>query len=383
MKATVSDAIGLSLTDLGVDIVTHVPGFGAFETFQSYNIIGRKQSASSFHEEVAYTIAHGASITGKRSASLMKAHGFVKAANSIVDSLYTNLTAGFVTIIFDDKVGSYSDNILKIEPILNGMHFPYKIGKASTIYDDVVDCFLISEKHNMPYALLVDAAEINKETSFDSKPQAKNFNYERDILHHVVHPLLADYQFKNMMSKVMPDTPPVITIPDLPNIPDQLPERLKEAVNTYVPFFNTFQNIRGDIVTGDTSVSSSFAFPPYNAIDIITYMGGSIPLAIGAYLAGKRDVWAVTGDFGFISAGQLGLLEAVEREIPLKILIFYNKQAAATGGQKIHKKIMIRLLAGYDNFIRHISNPNDPFEVDEVLSEVAKEDELRIVLIDY
>jgi hypothetical protein len=44
---------------------------------------------------------------------------------------------------------------------------------------------------------------------------------------------------------------------------------------------------------------------------------------------------------------------------------------------------MIRLLAGYDNFIRHISNPNDPFEVDEVLSEVAKEDELRIVLIDY
>ena len=118
------------------------------------------------------------------------------------------------------------------------------------------------------------------------------------------------------------------------------------------------KDYRGDIVTGDTSGLSSFALPPYNCIDIVTYMGGSIPLAIGAYLAGFKNVWALSGDFGFISAGIIGLIELLQREIPLKILIFYNKKAAATGGQIINKKILRHMLAGFEKYMMHISNPS-------------------------
>ncbi len=383
MKATVADTIAYALQDLGVDVVTHVPGYGGSETFESYKKINMKTPPISFHEEVAYTICHGASIVGKRSACLIKAQGVAKAANSVVDSLYTSIAAGFVTFIFDDNVGSHSDNIMETEALLKGLSLPYIVADTITIYDDVVHAFHKSEKLNQAVAIIINASEILKETEFEQQSFRKNFNYTRDILQHVVHPLFSQYQYDLFKSKKDGNLISELSKPELIKVPDEIPERSKGAVKRYQQFFNVFQNFKGDIVTGDTSSSSSYALPPYDAIDIVTYIGGSIPLAIGAYLAGHRYTWAMTGDFGFIAAGHLGLLEASLRQIPLKIVIFNNKQAAATGGQPIHRTTLYKILAGYENFIRNISNPEDPFEVTEILDEAAQADELRIIIVNY
>ncbi|MCF6270540.1 MAG: thiamine pyrophosphate-dependent enzyme [Melioribacteraceae bacterium] len=383
MKATVSDTIAIALKDLGVDIITHVPGFGGSEAFESYKKINFKTPPISFHEEVAYTICHGASIVGKRSACFIKAQGIAKAANSVVDSLYTSVTAGFVTFIFDDNVGNHSDNIMETEALLKGLSLPYIIADTITIYDDVITAFHKSEKVNLPVAIIINAAEIFNETEFEQQSFRKNFIYERDILQHVVHPLFAQYQYDVFKSKKNGNLNSEIKKPKLIQVPDEIPERSKDAVKRYQQFFNIFQNFKGDIVTGDTSSSSSYALPPYDAIDIVTYIGGSIPLAIGAYLAGNRYTWAMTGDFGFIAAGHLGLLEASLRQIPLKVVIFNNKQAAATGGQPIHRTTLYKILAGYENYIRNISNPEDPFEVTEILDEATQADELRIIIVNY
>jgi len=384
MKTFVADAIGHALKDLGVDIVTNVPGYGASEAFQSYKKISMKQSPISFHEEVAYTISHGASIVGKRSACLIKAHGFAKAANSVIDSLYTKITAGFVTIIFDDKVGSHSDNVMETEALLHGMSFPYSTGKLDTIYLDVISAFHKSEKTKLPQVLIIDAADIEKPVEFEPRQNLKKkFVFERDILRHVVHPLFADYQYKVFTAYKLNGDPNSIPRPTLPLVPYDLPENTKKAALQYQPFFEVFNNYRGDIVTGDTSASSSYALPTYDAIDMATYIGGSIPLAIGSYLAGNKYTWALTGDFGFIAAGNLGLLEAASRNIPLKIVIFNNKQAAATGGQQIHKLLLLKILAGYQRFIKNITNPSDMIEIGEVLEEASTSDNLRIILLDY
>lgn len=383
MKAKVSDAIANALKDLGVNIVTHVPGYGASEAFQSYNQINMKRSPISFHEEVAYTISHGASITGKRSACLIKAQGFAKAANSVIDSLYTSLSAGFVTIIFDDKSGSHSDNILEIEKLLRGIMFPYINAEAEIIYDDIVQAFHESEKSHMPYVLIVDADDINKEVEFESQNLAKNFVYNRDILKHVVHPMFAEYQYQVYNKRKVKEDFSSVPIPNIPNIPHDLPARNKLASVIFQPFFDVFKNFTADIVTGDTSSSSVYAFPPYDTIDMVTYIGGSIPLAIGSYLAGNQNVWALLGDFGFISAGHLGLLEAALRETPIKIVIFNNKVAAATGGQQIPRAALLRLLAGYDRFMTSITDSQNIFEITEVLEEANKANELRIIVVDY
>ena len=383
MKATVADTIAYALQDLGVDIITHVPGYGGSETFESYKRINMKNPPISFHEEVAYTICHGASIVGKRSACLIKAQGVAKAANSVVDSLYTSVTAGFVTFIFDDNVGSHSDNIMETEALLIGLSLQYIVADSITVYDDVVNAFHKSEKLKLPVAIIVNASEILKETEFEQQSFRKHFTYTRDILQHVVHPLFAQYQYDMFKSKKENNLNSEIEKPELIQVPDEIPDRSRNAVQRYQQFFNIFQNFKGDIVTGDTSSSSSYALPPFDAIDIVTYIGGSIPLAIGAYLAGNRYTWAMTGDFGFIAAGHLGLLEASLRQIPLKIVIFNNKQAAATGGQPIHRTTLYKILAGYENYIRNISNPEDPFEVTEILDEAAQADELRIIIVNY
>lgn len=383
MKATVSNTIAYTLQDLGVEIITHVPGFGGSEVFESYKHINQKNPPISFHEEVAYTICHGASIVGKRSACLIKAQGIAKAANSVVDSLYTSVNAGFVTFIFDDNVGNHSDNIMETEALLKGLSLPYIISDSITIYDDVVSAFHKSETIKLPVAIIVNAAEILNEVEFERQSYRKNFAYNRDILQHVVHPLFAQYQYDVFKSKKDGNSNPEIERPELIHVPDDIPAQSRAAVKRYQQFFNVFQNFKGEIVTGDTSSSSSYALPPYEAIDIVTYIGGSIPLAIGAYLAGNKDVWALSGDFGFIAAGHLGLLEASLRKIPLKIVIFNNKQAAATGGQQIHRTTLYKILAGYETHIRNISNPEDPFEITEILDEASKANELRIIIVNY
>jgi len=165
MKLNAAQTIAQALIDLGVEILTHVPGFGGSEVFQAYNEMARKRLPLSFHEESAFTIAHSASICGKRSATMIKAHGFMKAANSISDALYSEISAGFVTIIFEDSSGKHSDSIFEIIPILQGMSIPFFQSKMDMLYDDVINSFLESETRKMPVVLLVDSLKLNEEIS--------------------------------------------------------------------------------------------------------------------------------------------------------------------------------------------------------------------------
>lgn len=384
MSTKISEIIAQSFIDLGVSVVTNVPGLGGSQVYNDFNSKTFKQYPPSFHEEVAFTIAHSAAICGKRSAFLGKSQGIAKAMNSLTDAIYTDISAGFVSIIFDDKTGKSSDNILEIEPLLRGSGIPHRVASPELIYEDIISAYRESERMLLPFVLILDASVVDDMYEFERRTKLeRNFSYKRDVYHHVVHPFLSDYQYKVFAAKKFEGDRSILKKPVLPNIPKDLPEKYLESAYKYIPFFEIFKSVKRNITTGDTSISSSFAFPPYNAIDIVTYIGGSIPLAIGAYLAGNKNVWALTGDFGFLSAGQLGLMEAVNRQVPIKVVIFNNKSAAATGGQKIDKKLMLRVLAGYDQFLSHISSPSDPFEIESVLKEVNDSNELKIVVIDY
>jgi TPP-dependent indolepyruvate ferredoxin oxidoreductase alpha subunit len=137
------------------------------------------------------------------------------------------------------------------------------------------------------------------------------------------------------------------------------------------------------VVVSDAGISTLFAFPPYDCIDICSYMGGSIPLAVGVYLTGLTEVWAVTGDFSFIAAGHLGLLEARQRNIPLKVIILNNHRSQTTGGQPIPSGMLETILKGYEPYLLMIKDPQDPKEVAAVLHEVKQVKEMRIVVVDF
>jgi len=173
MGTKVSTAIAQALTDLGVNTITNVPGFGGSEVLEDYKILAQKNTPISFNEEVAYTIAHGSSIAGVRSAAIMKTQGLAKAANSIVDSLYTDITAGFVVFVFDDKSGRHSDNIMEPIPFLKGLALHHKYAESDNIYQEVIDAYSESEKRKAPFALIVNADDVNNVIYFERSAELK------------------------------------------------------------------------------------------------------------------------------------------------------------------------------------------------------------------
>jgi len=95
-KDRVANIIARGLYDSGVSVITSVPASKCSEIFQIFCKTGGYNPLYSFNEEAAYTIAHGAAITGQRAAMVIKAHGIAKAANSVVDSLTAGTTGGFL-----------------------------------------------------------------------------------------------------------------------------------------------------------------------------------------------------------------------------------------------------------------------------------------------
>lgn len=405
-KKLLPEIIAETCFDAGIEFVSYVPGFGANEVFkainQKYGQELKKEFPISFHEEVAYTIAHGAALNGARACCVIKTHGFEKAANSIIHSLYSGSNAALVTFLFEDTDGSHSDNILDIEPLVQGSKVPYLRSTAQTVSKDFLYAITESERLKLPFIIIINADQIHQEVkqevhqisggvpSLGEFPpnQYKNQNkYKRDIYDHVVCPFTAEFQYTVLQNKLAGKDWHNLAKPNKSLNPQNLSVIQRGWVEKYETFFKIFQKHRGDLVTGDASTASIFALPPYNCIDIVTYFGGSLPLAIGSQLARanqeKQTVWAITGDFAFLAAGHLGLIEALQRNIALKLIIFRNNQAGATGGQEIPKKLLETVLAGYKNFVREFNDLQNPLAIEEAVLEAKHSSEMRILILDY
>jgi len=378
-----SRAIAEALADAGVELATHVPGFGAIQTFDAFCDFTKKSFATSFHEEAAYGVAHGAAVAGMRSAVIIKSHGLAKAMNAVMDSLSAGVTAGLVILVFEDPSGSHSDNIMDVQPLIKGAGLPYRIGDASTAYEDVVASIEESEHLQLPCAIIFNADDIDEMSTFEPRKLPPPPPYQRDIMQRLVVPLFAEYQREVLFEKTSDQDWKQVPRPPLPLIPDGLPPDYQRAIAPYLPLFESFRDIPHDFVTGDAGVSTLSALPPYDIVHAATYMGGSVPLAIGASLAGFKDVWAFTGDFSFIAAGHLSLLECVLRKTSLKVIVFVNDKAQTTGGQLIPEGMLARVVGGYQSSILRLENPHDPELTRKVLLEASQSKGLRIVLADF
>jgi TPP-dependent indolepyruvate ferredoxin oxidoreductase alpha subunit len=381
---TAANVIAQAIYDAGVTVLTYVPATGGQAAYNRFCQLSPQQQPLSFHEEVAFTIAHGAALTGRRSCAVMKGHGLAKAANSVVDSLSAGVTAGLVLVILEDPTGAHSDSILDSALLLDGMGVLYREGRMERIYEDILESFVQSERMELPCAIIVNTDEIGLHVSYSPGELAPSpCRYIRNITRHVLCPAFAAYQYALLQAKKSDKDRDAVAKPDIPFLPDTLPTSWQTSIRRYMPLFSRFREIRGDVVTADTGITCLFACPPFDCVDITTYIGGSIPLAIGACLAGHRSVWAITGDFSFIAAGHLGLLEAIGRNIPLKVLILCNGQAETTGGQRIPEGTLERILRSYQAYTRYIKHPGDENEVEAALRVAAAAKTLAIVVVDY
>ena len=379
-----TDAIAAALVDAGAQVATHVPATGAVEVFDAFCALSGRPKIYSYNEEAAYTIAHGAAIGGTRAVAILKSHGFAKAANSVVDSIVAGHTAGFVVLVFDDKTGAHSDTVLDTKALVAGTGIRHVRPAPETAYAEILRAFHTSEQLRAPVAVILDSDDLAEPVAIArEKLPPPAAAYRRDVHQYLLCPLLAPYQHRAKEARLAGKEPPADK-PALPTIPDGLPAKFKAAATTYAAVFDAFKKIKGDdaVVAGDTGTSALFAFPPYDCVDLTTYYGGSIPLAAGLQLSGHTNAWAVCGDFAFIAAAHLGLPEALQRNLPLKILVFHNGVAAATGGQPIRPDVFENVLGGYQNYVRHLRFDADPAELEKALAEAKASPRLELVVVE-
>jgi TPP-dependent indolepyruvate ferredoxin oxidoreductase alpha subunit len=365
---TTAKIIAETLYNLDYKVITYVPGYGANQTFELLNEKFANQLTISYHEEIASAVAAGAAITGTRAAVIIKTHGLLKSMNCIIDVMTSGVNASLLFIIFDDKTGTHSDNIFDIVPIVRGANLPTVIASPEIIQRTLIESTEKSENSELPCVIVVDAADIESDGAY-SEMTHKQFTkpYSRNIFKNLVTPILADNQYQVLQRRIASQPHDDIPKPTLPQIA-QLPPEWQRVTKDYIPFFEIFKTIKRDVTVGDTSLPTLFALEPYSCIDITLHMGGSIPTAIGAYLAGHTKAWAVLGDFAFLSCGIIGLQEAINRDIPLKIVLFDNGIAGATGGQPVNTALLESLLMPYKDRTTKIT-----------LSETSA-DELNIIL---
>ena len=87
------------LMDANVSLVTNHPGFRSNELASVFHGDG---SVTSANERIAYAIAWGHAIGGRRAAVALKNVGLNDAADAFLNSLVLDVRAGFVVLVFDD-----------------------------------------------------------------------------------------------------------------------------------------------------------------------------------------------------------------------------------------------------------------------------------------
>jgi len=300
-------------------LITYVPGTGATVLAEAAHV------GHSFHEEIAYGVAHGAAFVGRPSFCLMKSHGVAKAMNAVIASLAAGTSAPMIGIVFDDPSGKTSDHAFCARTMLEGA--------GAWVTDSVEQAFQLSERYRVPtFFCTAQAIEIDWK-AFLSRSFPR---IEKRIA--LLNPLQSEWQQRRALARSIAKTKDAEfhfneALPEL-NCPGSLPPHLKSTAESYEPWIAELKKAGFDWVTGDAGTSSLFGLPPHLFMDVTTYMGGSIPLAIGATLCGYRTL-AVTGDFSFLSTGALGMMEAHRRNLSIHIAVLCNQKAAATGGQEV------------------------------------------------
>lgn len=197
-KINTLDALKFGIKDAGAKVFTNFPGYKSHDLFAKLDGIN-----TSTNEKVAYEVAWGASLSGKRSVVMFKNVGLNDAADPFLNSMIVGVNAGLVVLVFDDMFveGSQSrQDSRNYFDFFKGLWFePYSIQNA---YDLMYKSFSLSEKFKLPVVirltsqLLYETEEIKR-----SKRQNVKFKFIKDQRRFAIHPVHSEFQRKQLEIK--------------------------------------------------------------------------------------------------------------------------------------------------------------------------------------
>lgn len=149
MKDTSIDVLCRGFIDGGMEIVTNFPGFYSHDIFSK---LGGKDI--SINERVAFEIAYGVSLAGKRSLVTMKNVGLNATADPFIHSLIAGVKGGLVLVVTDDMeviASQERQDSRHYFDFFGGLWFePNSLKSAYTI---ARNSFFLSEKYDTPVVI--------------------------------------------------------------------------------------------------------------------------------------------------------------------------------------------------------------------------------------
>lgn len=192
------DVIVNGLRDGGCEIITNFPGFESHNIFTKLG--GKRISAN---ELIAFEIAYGASLAGKRSVTTMKNVGLNVAADAFLHSVIAGVHAGFVLIVTDDMeviASQERQDSRHYFDFFGGLWFePSDIQSA---YDIARSSFELSENLDIPIVIRLTNQFFNlKGTYIPKQKKIKKRTPSNSPEKHIVYPVYWANQKHNLAFK--------------------------------------------------------------------------------------------------------------------------------------------------------------------------------------
>lgn len=113
-----------------------------------------------------------------------------------------------------------------------------------------------------------------------------------------------------------------------------IPDKSKGYIisSNYEKFYSAIRKIKPLCLVGDLG---EYTKDTYDSIDGVLCFGSSISVGLGCLMAGKKNVFSITGDASYLHSGKNSIVEAIERNLPIKIVVICNGGSQGTGGQTI------------------------------------------------
>ena len=185
----------------GVEFVSNFPGFYSHDIFSSLN--GERIS---INERVAFEIAYGASLSGKRSLVSMKNVGLNACADPFLHSMISGVNAGLVIVVTDDVdviASQERQDSRHYFDFFGGLWFEPK--STSSAYAITSSAFDFSEEYDIPVVIRLTNTffELNEHSSIGNRKnkQKQKQTIDRKPKKYVLYPTYWKDQHKNLILK--------------------------------------------------------------------------------------------------------------------------------------------------------------------------------------
>ncbi len=167
-----NEAVAQGARTAGVSFASAYPGTPSTEIMETMGTFSELEAQWAVNEKVAYEVAFGASIAGKRSLTACKHVGLNVAMDPLMTTAYSGVNGGFVVVVADDPGMHSSQNEQDTRRVAPYGKIPLiEPASPSEAYEFVQQAYDISEQFDVPVLFRITTRISHTKESLSIQPR--------------------------------------------------------------------------------------------------------------------------------------------------------------------------------------------------------------------